>query len=56
MKVGGKSIANITDLSLADALAFVRGLRLSAREAKIGERVLKIDARTGSCWTWAWTT
>lgn len=46
MKVGGKSIADITDLSLADALAFVRSLQLSAREAKIGEQVLKeIDAR-----------
>lgn len=46
VKVGGKSIADITDLSLAGALAFVRGLQLSAREAKIGEQVLKeIDAR-----------
>ena len=46
VKVGSKSIADITDLSLADALAFVRGLQLSAREAKIGEQVLKeIDAR-----------
>ena len=46
VKVGGKSIAEITDLSLADALAFVRSLQLSAREAKIGEQVLKeIDAR-----------
>ena len=46
VKVGGKSIADITDLSLADALAFVRGLQLSARKAKIGEQVLKeIDAR-----------
>lgn len=46
VKVGGKSIAEVTDLSLADALAFVRGLQLTAREAKIGEQVLKeIDAR-----------
>ena len=46
VKVGGQSIAGITDLSLADALAFVRSLQLSAREAKIGEQVLKeIDAR-----------
>ena len=46
VKVGGKSIAEVTDLSLADALTFVRGLQLSAREAKIGEQVLKeIDAR-----------
>ncbi|MBF1666039.1 MAG: excinuclease ABC subunit UvrA [Rothia sp.] len=46
VKVGGKSIADVTDLSLADALAFVRSLQLSAREAKIGEQVLKeIDAR-----------
>ena len=46
VKVGSKSIADITDLSLADALAFVRSLQLSAREAKIGEQVLKeIDAR-----------
>ena len=46
VKVGGQSIADITDLSLADALSFVRGLNLSAREAKIGEQVLKeIDAR-----------
>ncbi|WP_314644716.1 excinuclease ABC subunit UvrA [Rothia mucilaginosa] len=46
VKVGGQSIADITDLSLADALSFVRGLQLSAREAKIGEQVLKeIDAR-----------
>ena len=46
VKVGGQSIADITDLSLANALAFVRSLQLSAREAKIGEQVLKeIDAR-----------
>lgn len=46
VKVGGQSIADITDLSLANALAFVRGLQLSARESKIGEQVLKeIDAR-----------
>ena len=46
VKVGGKSIAEVTELSLADALAFVRSLQLSAREAKIGEQVLKeIDAR-----------
>ncbi|WP_314660417.1 excinuclease ABC subunit UvrA [uncultured Rothia sp.] len=46
VKVGGKSIAEVTELSLADALAFVRGLQLSTREAKIGEQVLKeIDAR-----------
>ena len=46
VKVGGQSIADITDLSLADALAFVRSLQLSTREAKIGEQVLKeIDAR-----------
>ena len=46
VKDGGQSIADITDMSLADALAFVRGLQLSAREAKIGEQVLKeIDAR-----------
>ena len=46
VKVGGQSIADITDMSLANALAFVRGLQLSAREAKIGEQVLKeIDAR-----------
>lgn len=46
VKVGGKSIAEVTDQSLADALAFVRGLQLSTREAKIGEQVLKeIDAR-----------
>lgn len=46
VKVGGKSIAEVTDMSLADALSFVRGLQLSAREAKIGEQVLKeIDAR-----------
>ena len=46
VKVGSKSIAEVTELSLADALAFVRGLQLSAREAKIGEQVLKeIDAR-----------
>ena len=46
VKVGSQSIADITDMSLANALAFVRGLQLSAREAKIGEQVLKeIDAR-----------
>ena len=46
VKVGGQSIADITDMSLANALAFVRSLQLSAREAKIGEQVLKeIDAR-----------
>ena len=46
VKVGGKSIAEVTDLSLSHALDFVRGVQLSKREAKIGEQVLKeIDAR-----------
>ena len=44
--VGGKSIAEVTDMPLRAALGFMRSLALSEREAKIAEQVLKeIDAR-----------
>ena len=46
VKVGQKSIAEVTELSLRTALEFMRGLTLSEREMKIAEQVLKeIDAR-----------
>ena len=46
VKVGQKSIAEITELPLRTALEFMRGLTLSEREMKIAEQVLKeIDAR-----------
>lgn len=44
--VGGKSIADVTDMPMREALTFMRSLTLSEREAKIAELVLKeIDAR-----------
>ena len=46
VKVGQKSIAEVTELPLRTALEFMRGLTLSEREMKISEQVLKeIDAR-----------
>ena len=46
VKVGQKSIAEVTELPLRTALEFMRGLTLSEREMKITEQVLKeIDAR-----------
>lgn len=46
VKVGQKSIAEVTELPLRTALEFMRGLTLSEREIKIAEQVLKeIDAR-----------
>ena len=46
VKVGQKSIAEVTELPLHTALEFMRGLTLSEREMKIAEQVLKeIDAR-----------
>ncbi|MCM3510369.1 excinuclease ABC subunit UvrA [Rothia sp. P100] len=46
VKVGGHSIADVTEMPMRDALSFVRSLSLSAREAQIAELVLKeIDAR-----------
>ena len=46
VKVGQKSIAEVTELPLRTALEFMRGVTLSEREMKIAEQVLKeIDAR-----------
>ena len=46
--VAGRSIAEVTDLSIRDALAFVDGLDLTERERHIAERLLKeIRSRLG---------
>ncbi|HCN40144.1 excinuclease ABC subunit UvrA [Rothia sp. (in: high G+C Gram-positive bacteria)] len=46
VKVGDRSIADVTEMPMRDALSFVRSLSLSTREAQIAELVLKeIDAR-----------
>lgn len=39
--VGGKNIAQLTSLSVVDALAFIEGLQLTQREQMIGDRILK---------------
>lgn len=39
--VGGRNIAEVTDMSIGEAHAFMHGLRLSEREAAIAERVVK---------------
>ncbi|OYO24715.1 excinuclease ABC subunit A [Enemella dayhoffiae] len=39
--VGGRSIAEVADLSIAEASAFLDGLELNERERQIAERVLK---------------
>lgn len=41
IKIGGCSIAEVTQLSVKDSLAFVDSLELSERERWIGQRVLK---------------
>jgi len=46
--VGGRSIADVCALSIADAATFLGALELTARERQIAERVLKeIHARLG---------
>jgi len=46
--VGGLNIAEFTDKSVVDALAFVEGLSLTPQQMLIGERILKeIKARLG---------
>ncbi len=39
--VGGRNIAEVSELSLADAFAFVNGVELTPREAKIAAAVLR---------------
>ena len=39
--IAGKNIAEVANLSIADCLAFMRGLTLTEREAAIAERVVK---------------
>ena len=46
--VGGKNIAQICELSIADCAEFLKEIELNAREAQIAERVLKeVHARLG---------
>lgn len=46
--VGGKNIAEVSDLSVTDALAFMRSLELTEREHMIADRVIKeINERLG---------
>jgi excinuclease ABC subunit A len=46
--IGGKNIAQVTDLSIRDTLAFVQDMDLSEREQMIAERLLKeIRSRLG---------
>ncbi|MEW6308757.1 MAG: excinuclease ABC subunit UvrA [Bacillota bacterium] len=48
VRVGGKSIAEVTALAVGEALAFFAGLSLTEREELIGRQVLKeIRARLG---------
>ena len=46
--VGGKSISDFCALSVTDALEFMRGLRLTGKEAVIADRIVReINARLG---------
>ncbi|MBE6506365.1 MAG: excinuclease ABC subunit UvrA [Methanocorpusculum parvum] len=46
VKIGGKSIADVTDMSIDDALVFFRSLALSAKEEEIARLILReIDSR-----------
>ncbi len=46
--LGGRSISEVADLSIADCAVFLRSLDLDARQAMIAERVLKeVNARLG---------
>ena len=46
VKIAGKSIADVTDMSIDEALAFFRGLELPAKEEEIARLVLReIDSR-----------
>lgn len=41
IRVGGKNIAQVTEMSIVDALQFFQGLRLSERENLIARQILK---------------
>ena len=46
--IGGKSISEVCELSIADCASFLREIKLNDREMKIAERVLKeVHARLG---------
>ncbi|MBR4987528.1 MAG: excinuclease ABC subunit UvrA, partial [Methanocorpusculum sp.] len=46
VKIAGKSIADVTDMSIDEALAFFRGLELPAKDEEIARLVLReIDSR-----------
>ena len=46
VKIAGKSIADVTDMSIDDALAFFRGLELPPKEEEIARLILReIDSR-----------
>jgi len=46
--VGGKNIAQICELSIADCAIFLKSIKLNARESQIAERVMKeVHARLG---------
>ncbi len=46
--IGGKSIAQICELSIADCNTFLEKIELNARESKIAERIMKeVHARLG---------
>ena len=46
--VGGKSIAEVSDMTVLDARAFLSSLALSEQQRMIGEQIFReIDARLG---------
>jgi excinuclease ABC subunit A len=46
--IGGKNIAEICELSIADCAVFLKQIKLNKREAQIAERVMKeVHARLG---------
>ncbi|AEJ42500.1 excinuclease ABC subunit UvrA [Alicyclobacillus acidocaldarius] len=48
VRVGGKNIAEVTEMTVGEALAFFRGLELSEKEMHIARQILKeIESRLG---------
>ena len=57
MTVGGKSLPEVSDLSIVQARTFFSELKLEGNRAIIAARILKeIDAGWASWRTWAWDT
>ncbi len=57
VKVHGKSIVELSRLTIAEAREFLAGMPLTPAEEPVARELLKeIRAGSASCSTWAWAT